>query len=61
MLRKDSQFHNKKIEPKKGQRMSLRSNVKSRCPFLSYDFAKENQDNLNRAFDILFEAITSIK
>jgi len=61
MLRENSQLHNKKIEPRKGQRTSSRSNVRSRCPSLRYDFVKENQENVNRAFDVLFEAITNVR
>jgi len=44
-----------KIELKKGQRRLLCSNKSSyRCPFLEYHYI-ESSDNLNKAFEILFE------
>lgn len=57
MLRKGRQFHTKKVEPRKGQREPLRNNTgKSCCPFLRYNHIEGKPENINRAFDILFEA-----
>jgi len=57
MLRKGRQFNIKTVEPKKGQRVPLCSNSgKSRCPSLRYNSIEVEQVNINRAFDILFEA-----
>jgi len=52
----------KKVEPKEGQRVSLCSNkVLSRCPSLSYNQSNLQQESLDRAFDLLFEAMMEVK
>lgn len=57
MLHK-GQFHNRKIEPRKGQREPLCSNgALSRCPFLSYEYIEGQSENIDRAFDILFQTV----
>lgn len=60
-LRK-SLISDKKIEPKEGQRELLRSSKNSlRCPSLCYEQVEGGEENINRAFDLLFEAILEIK
>ncbi len=57
-LNKGCQFNTKKVEPKKGQQEPLSNNSgKSCCPFLRYDYIEGKPENINRAFDILFEAV----
>ena len=56
-LHKGYQFHTKKVEPREGRREPLCNNRgKSRCPSLRYNYIEGNQENINRAFDVLFGA-----
>ena len=48
----------KNVEPPKGQRVPLCSNgVSSRCPTLRYNHVEGKPENINRAFDVLFEEV----
>lgn len=50
-----------KIKPKEGQRGLLCSNKPSfRCPSLRYNYV-ESADNLNKAFEILFEEVMRLR
>ena len=59
-LRK-SLISNIKIVPKKGQRKLLRSSKDLiRCPFLDYKYIPLLENNVDKAFDILFEEVMKI-
>lgn len=50
-----------KVEPKEGQRGFLCGNKSSyRCPSLCYNYI-ESPDNLNKAFEILFEEVMRLR
>jgi hypothetical protein len=52
---------NTKIEPEEGQRSFLCGNKSSyRCPSLCYNYI-ESPDNLNKAFEILFEEVMRLR
>lgn len=56
-----STIDDNRIKLKKGQRGLLSSNKSSyRCPFLRYNYI-ESPDNLNKAFEILFEEVMRIR
>ncbi len=49
------------FEPKKGQRDLMCSNKEShRCPFLDYKYVASLENNVDKAFDILFEEVIKI-
>jgi len=57
----ESKISDIKIELKEGQRRLLCSNKSSyRCPFLEYNYI-ESPDNLNKAFEILFEEVMRLR
>ncbi len=57
----ESKIDDTKIELKEGQRRLLCSNKSSyRCPFLDYNHI-ESPDNLNKAFEILFEEVMRLR
>lgn len=58
MLHKSKTNDDNKIESKEGQRGLLCSNkVVNRCPSLDYKYIENAENNVDKAFDILFNEI----
>ncbi len=61
-LHKGRQFNIADVEPKEEQREPLCSNKgQSRCSSLRYETVNAKEENVERAFDILFESLLEDK
>ena len=57
-----NELTSKQIESKDLQRDILCSNENlSRCPSLYYNYIASSEENINKAFDILFEEVIKMK